>query len=334
LKKLVTTNVLIPEEAGEISFDRFLTVASRANNQLISLKAGALTACNKPELQAKDCPEAQTLTLRENDPFSLKIIHSTSNEEYLLVTYLSSGWLDVINIQNSMKIHRSFNAESFLAQKITQKKRASFRIITRKTTISFKDDLTKARAYFLFEQHPKNASTLARVRAAFLVSIKVNDLINANTITESMADILNLSELFDIGGVQDLYIDETNNNVILLAREPSGFLYKIDLSKQKLMSTGSVGCMGAGSMAVSSAKNMILIPCLKDNKIAHFSLSSLRLQNVSPIYGRGPSYIVIDELHNLIYCTYYHGQFVAILDEKLKLLGRLFDKAENFRIGS
>jgi hypothetical protein len=317
-KKLINTNVLIPQDAGDISFSKFLTLASRENNQLINLDDNAIANCNKPDVEAKDCPHVQTLNLRDNDPFSLKAIRSLFNQEFLLVTYLTSDLVDVVDIRpDSMKIHKSFNAYDLLAKKMDQKKIKNYRAICRKTAVSFKNDPSKARAYFLFEQHPKKTTTLSRVKASFLLSIKVDDLLHAATITDSMVDIWNLSESFAMAaGVQDLFVDDNNNQIYILARD--NLLYKIDLPEKKLIRTAPV-CMGASSMAVSTAKNMMVVPCFKDNQIAQYSLSSFSLQNTSPIYGRGPGYVVIDETRNLIYCTYFLGGFVAVLDDRLDL---------------
>lgn len=319
-KKLINTNVLIPQDAGDISFANFLTLASRENNQLISLDDNAIANCNKPDVEARDCPLVQNLSLRENDPFSLKAIRSLPNEEFLLVTYLASDLVDVVNIRsNGMKIHKSFNAYGLLSNKMDQKKLKNYRAICRKTAVSFKNDPGKARAYFLFEQHPKKTTSLSRVKASFLLSIKVDDLVNSATISDSMVDIWNLSESFAMSaGVQDLFVDDTFNQLYILARD--NLLYKIDLNekKLKLIKTAPV-CMGATSMAVSTAKNMMVVPCFKDNQLAQYSLSTFSLQNTSPIYGRGPGYAVIDETRNLIYCTYFHGGFVAVLDNKLDL---------------
>lgn len=324
---VVKSNFLIPQDASELSFSKnYLTFANRENSQLIAvpLKNGT-PVCNDPFMRADACEGARTLTLPEYDPFSVVIIESNDKEEFILVSYLSSDRIDLIHndkAQNAMSIKKSFRASEWLSAKLKTDALKNRRVITRKMRT------TETKAYFLFEQHPKKTNAPVRPKGAMLAAIKTNDLQQGN---DKTIEFWNLSDFY-IDGAQDFYIDEASNVAYILGRVPEA-LYRIDLAQKTLIDT-KVLCRGASIMAVSAAKDMIVTPCAADNRLASFSLSSLELKGSSNIMGRGPSYVVIDEVNDLIYCSFTIGGFVAIFNNKLELLGHVFDKAPYNRVGS
>jgi hypothetical protein len=282
------------------------------------------------------CKGAHVFTLFEQDPYAIKAIINNAQEELLLVSYLSSDRIDLIKIdknsQNGAQLVKSFHAHEWISGQTASKSLKDQRIITRKIETGFKDDLRNAKVYFLLEQHPKKISTLEQAEASYIVVIKISDLIGAPSAIVPV-DFLNLAEPFSIVGAQDFYLDDARDEAIVLGRVPE-MLYKIDLSRKSLIGTSSRMCKGATSMAVSMDKDFIVIPCIKDNRVATFSLSSLSPQYTSEIVGRGPSYVVIDERNNLIYCSYNNDGIVAIFDYTLDFLGHIFKRAPSNRKGS
>jgi hypothetical protein len=333
--KVVATNLLIPQEIGELNYsDRFLTFASFENNLLMALPvtAGALN-CNGPEKGAQSCPGASTLAMSEHDPFAIKSMQVGATDESLLVSYLSSDRIDMVKINSGAMMNtKSFNALDWLTVKLPDKSFKNRRVITKKIHISFKNDLARSKAYFLLEEHPKKNQTITRAKASYLVAILVKDLVAQAPIVDSMIELWDFFDQFSIASVQDLFIDDGQSHIYLLARIPES-LFKINLNTKELMDVNVV-CTGARSMVVSTAKDSLIVPCFAENRVALYTLSPFRLKQSSGFVGRGPSACVVDEAHALVYCTFSKDGTLVIFDDKLSYRGYIFPKAPNNRIGS
>lgn len=334
--QLVRTNVLIPQEVGEISFSKNnICFASRDNSRFIAMGLeNGEPVCNEPMADIESCSHTKALTLPDNDPYAISVIKSNDVEEFVIASYESSDRLDVVKIKKGEGNDGAEIVSSFFALDLITmgtKPIKNQRMITRKIIVTSPED-NMSTVHFLFEQHPKKTIAPTRAKIAYLVSIKSSDILSGNPITSTMVEIRDLNDLFSISGVQDLYIDHENQSVIL-TRVPEA-IFKINLTENKLIESKIV-CTGATSMSVSHSKDMLVVPCFKDNRVASYSLSNLELLHVSNILGRGPAYTVIDELQDLIYVSFNLGGFVAILDAKnLKNLGHVFNKAPSYRTGS
>jgi len=338
--KVITSNILIPPKISLISFVKgYISFASGYDSELLVLpiRNGAFT-CADPSMNAASCPGAKTLTLPALDPYSItELAGGSSAEKMLLVSYLSSDRIDIVKLgaQSSlddMTIKKSFFVkEDGLGHKLDVAVLKNQRIITRKVGISTKDDGAESKAYFLVEQHGTTVNVLTKAKAAYLIAIKVSDLL-APKISDSMIELWQLSDLFGISGVQDFFVDENQKVAYVLARIPET-IYKIDLTQSSLLES-KVACTGAAMMAANKDKGFIVVPCFLDNRVAAFSMASLELTAVSKVIPRGPAFALVDGENSLIYCSFSTGGFVGILDEKLNMLGHLFNKAPENRQGS
>lgn len=332
-KTVVTSNLLIPGEVSEFSFsDKFIAFASRETNSVISLPVTAGTQkCNKPFEQAEACPNARSIKLSENDPFALASISEGASEEFIMASYLSSSRLELLKITaNALKIEKNFDAAEWL--RLGGDMPSSRRVITKKIFVTRKNDPAQARAHFLFEQHLNLVATLVKPRSSFLVSIKVSDLLGSAAITKSMIESISLGDNFSILGAQDVYIDESLNEAVILGRIPEA-LFRIDLSTKSVIATNVV-CTGATSIAVNKDLDLIVVPCFKDNRLKSYSLSTLEPKGSSMVIGRGPVFAVIDQDNKLIYCSLNTDGTVVVLDLLLNDLGEIFNRAPSSRTGS
>lgn len=333
---VVKTNVHIPQDSGEISFTKsFMSFASRETSQLIAMPTASVVSCHGPHKPATDCPGAMSLVLNDYDPYALTSIQETPTHEALLVSHLSAPVIDMVNIDKAMatmKVAKTFNVLDWLKIKLPHRTFKHRRLITKKIGVSFRNDLTRSKAYFLLEEHPQRTEAATRAKASYLVAITVSDLVAQEPITDAKLELWNLDELFSIASAQDLYIDEVSNHAYVLARIPES-LFKINLTTSELIDVGIV-CTGAGSMAVSKDTNALVVPCMSDNRVAMYSLAPLRLTTVSAIVGRGPAMCAIDKAHNLIYCTYNNDGTLVIFDDTLTYRGYVFPKAPLNRMGS
>lgn len=333
---VVKTNVLIPQDIGEISFTKsFISFASRETSQLIAVPTASAVSCHGPDIPVTDCPGAKGLVLNDYDPYAIKSIQETAAHEALLVSHLSAAVIDMASIDKAtatIQVTKTFDVLDWLKIKMPHRTFKHRRVVTKKIEVSFFNDLTRSKAYFLLEEHPQSTEAATRAKALYLVAISVRDLMAQAPLTDAKLELWNLAELFSIASAQDLYIDEASNHAYVLARIPES-LFKINLATSELMDV-SIMCTGAGSMAVSKDKNALVVPCMTDNRVALYSLAPLRLLTVSAIVGRGPAMCAIDKAHDLIYCTYNNDGTLVVFDHKLTYRGYIFPKAPLNRTGS
>lgn len=334
---VVTSNVLIPQETGQIYFsDNYVVTASRENNKLIAMPVNnGVSKCNDPHLKAEACQSASMLELFAYDPFAITNLNEGPAEENLLVSYLSSDRIDLVRIDKSktkdaLTLQKSFNAMDWLRGKIDADTIKNQRLITRKMAVSFKNDPSLSKTYFLLEQHRQKVTTASRPKASYLVAINTSDLLAASAVSESKVMLWNLAEQASIAGVHDFYIDEGKNEAYVLAHIPEA-LFKFDLNLKTIIEVAAV-CSGATSFAVSPSDDQIVIPCFTDNRVASFSMASLSAKATSKVLGRGPAFVVI--ANGFIFCTLSNDGILAILDDKLNVVGHIFNKAPINRIGS
>ncbi len=338
--KIVRSNFLIPMETGEIYFsDSYLVTAGRENSQLIAMPiTNGVSKCTDPSAKVDTCANASTLTLPAYDPFSLVGVTEQSNEEQLLVGYLSSDRIDIVKIDKSktkdvLSIPKSFNAMDFVRSKLDADTIKNQRIITRKIVVTAKNDSNLSKVYFLLEQHSQKISVPTKPKASFLVAIKTSDLLSNSVLTDQKIEVWNLNDLAAVAGATDFAINSTKNEAYVLARVPEA-LFKIDLTKSSVSEVATI-CLGATSMAVDEASDTIALPCFTSNRVTAFSMDTLKVKATSKVIGRGPSFVVIDKTTGYIFCTLSNDGIVAILEDvTLNYLGHVFDKAPLNRIGS
>lgn len=333
---VVKDNFLVPQDIGQINYGTAsIALTSLENNQFIAISSTfSDLQCKDPYKEIKDCQKVRVLNLPANDPFAVMNLAGQPGEEYFLVSYLSSDRLDVVELKkdfSDIQIKKSFYSLDWLTKKLPQKTFKKRRLIAKKIQVSFKNDLSRSKAYVLIEEHPEKSKNVFRPKATYLVALKVADLLSDNPIAEGMVDVWDFNESFAIASAQDMHIDDALGHLYLLGRIPEG-LFKIDLATKALMEK-SVVCTGARSMAVSSSNRTLIVPCYVDNHIALYSQNPLSLVTTHR-GGRNPAYCVSDDAHGLIYCTYNQDGTMVIYDEKLNYRGYLFNKAPENRIGS
>lgn len=332
---VIETNNLIPADISQIHLtDNFALFASRQNNHLVALPVSlGKPSCNKPFEEASSCPQATSYALSEVDPFALAGLKSQGLQDTAVVSYLSSDRIDVFSIEpGSIKTIKSLWAQSWLSAKLSKKDLAKRRVITKKIVVSFKNDASRSKTYFLLETHPQKTTGIAKAKALYVIAISTEALLAQESITESMIEIWDLQAQFAIASANDFYVDEINNHAYLLARAPEA-LFKIDLGKKELLDTAIV-CQGATSFTLDATENMMVVPCFSDNRLASYSLKPLRHLTTSPFIGRGPTACVIDAIHRLVYCTFSLEGVARVFDYTFGDLGYVFQKAPPYRVGS
>lgn len=331
--KIVTNNVMIPPSVGPISFsERLILFTSRGENKLLSLpvKHDAL-ACNKPMSYVESCEGVKSIHLSESDPYSFAEIQQSAKENTIALSYLTSSRLDILKInQQGITLRKHFDMADWLRSKKALHELR--RVITKKVFVTHKHDPANATVYFLLEHHLKDFPFFTKPRLSHVLSVKVSDLLADEPLHESKIDLIELTERFNLIGVQDLYVDEVQNEAIVLGRMPEA-LYKIDLGKKSLVKT-SVVCTESTTMAVNNNLDLIVVPCFKDNRVQAYSLSQLELTRSSTVIGRGPAFAAIDEKNKLVYCSLNLDGTVVVLDLMLNQLAEIFDKAPSSRTGS
>lgn len=336
------SNVLIPPDAGLISFEDQIIFASRADNQLYT---AAEPLCNEPSQVINNCPNNTTLKLSENDPYALAILEQNPNRDVILASYLSSGRIDLIELDKKpskpvLKPLKNFLIQDWVGEKfkgdffikkvsVTQASKPDqaqvFLLVERKVSKEYIHDLAERKSTFKLALLQKNTGAL-------LVSVKVKDLLDKDKIDVADIKIRNLQENFGIYLAQDFYINEKDNTAVILARSPEN-LIKIGLAQESLLERQLV-CRGSSSMAVSRKLDRIFVPCFSDNRIISFTLSSLALMAASDHHGRGPAFAVIDEKHETVFVSFNTEGKVGIFDFDLGYLGHLFQPAPINRVGS
>lgn len=338
---VVETNVLSPIDTGKIVMtENAVTFTERQRGSLLALPMGALgPLCNDKNLRAEKCPNAATLNFftddAEQDTFGLMAIKTSKDEDTFLVTYLSSARIDIVSLNKqqsklSLKKVRNFSGLELLKTRLADKNLAKRRAVTKAMSISF-INTPDAKAYFLFELHQENNLLLKSPKVIYLASIGIKDL-EDEKFSNATVEVMDLKEKFNIIGARDLYIDQAKNQLLLLATNPAG-LFRIDLAKKSLITTNPV-CSNADSMAVNPNLGLIVIPCMKDNRLQSYSFENLKLLNTSDFDGRFPASALIDEKHRLIYSSFFLDGIVGIFDLNLNFLGHLFNRAPLERLGS
>jgi hypothetical protein len=329
---VVKSNLLIPPQVGDISYsDYSLVFSSLQSSVLLSLPiTDGIVKCNSPFNQAALCPDARSLKLVDYDPWSLLRIAENANEDFIIASYLSSDRIDVIKLDKTagtgLTYLKSFKTLDWISRKVDAKIIKNQRLVTRKLLLPSKGG---SKVYFLIEQHPQKIQTDERPKHSYIVAVKVSDLMAETTI--SNLDLWDLSEIAQITGVRDFFVDESVNLAFVLGSLPEA-LYKLDLNQKAMIETSPV-CVKASSMAVNSTWGLIFIPCFDDNKVVSYSTTTLNLKSSSRT-GRGPGFCVTDERNRLVYCTLYVDGILVIFDEQLAIRGYVFDKAPTNRMGS
>lgn len=338
-QQVVVSNILVPQDIGEILFvDDYLAFASRQNSKLVAMPVkNGILPCSGADAYATSCDQASTVDLPELDPFTVVNAFSDSRELKFLVSYLSADRIDVMRIDktktsNFLEKGRELNGLALLSLKINADNLRDQRIITKKIQVTFKNDLTQSKTYFLFERHPARSQGITRPKAIYLVSIDTRNVMADSAIDQSMIEVWDLSEIGSISGAVDFFVDEKSSFLYVLSNVPET-LYKLDLTQRNIVET-SVVCTAATMMAVDSADDTIAIPCYKDNRLITYSLSTLQLKTASHVIGRGPAYTVIDPVNEFFYTTLIDDGILAIFNKKLEKLGHIFKKAPINRTGS
>lgn len=339
--KVVLTNVLTPLDVGKIVISKnAITFAERQQGSIISIPADSGgTLCKDPFMRAEKCPDSTRLSFFESAPeqdtFGLEPLSLSDDKDTFLVSYLSFDGIDVVSLDKTgdraMGKVRHFSGADLLRANLDAKALQKRRAVTKAMAVSFLNDSAKSKVYLLLELHYEKNLLLNSPRSLHLLSIKVSDLL-ADNLELSKIESLDLTKTFNILGVRDLFIDEAKEQAVLLATSPAS-LFKIDLAKKTVIKTNTV-CVNAASMAVNKAKDLVVVPCSSDEQLMSFSLSGLDTKSSSDMVGRLPSYAVIDEANELVYCSFYVDGTVGIFDLKLKYLGHLFNKAPINRSGS
>lgn len=317
----IESNVLIPKDVSLIDNDENnLYMTFRSTNELISLplKDDKFTCGNEETLLYK-CPGVKKIQLERNDPYSF-VIH----DEKILLSYLSSSEINIID-SKTLKVEKKFDALEWLQQKL-DKKFAEEKVVTKKIFIS------DHQVYFLFDLYPsKGAESTVSPSKSYIVRTSLNELLNADEIKDSDISLWDLYEQYGISSSADIYVKDKLAYVLTKAPEA---LHKIDLEKKSLLQAAIV-CAGVSSMAVDEESDLIAIPCFNDNKVASFSMSSLKGKAVSKDLGRGPSFVAIDSSKKEIYVAVSNDGIVVILNlETLESKSHIFNKAPQNRMGS
>lgn len=336
--EIVTSNTRIARDAGLIAIDGQIVFGSRENNNLYAVprdQNGFL--CNDSEKKLESCPEASVLALAASDPYALEFISQGESENKILVTYLSSDRLDIVNLDknkknNALKPVKHFFAADWVREKLGEKALKDKRLITRKIFLANKADKDKAKVYFLFEKYSDKSSFIEHSKGVFIIAVLASQLISEKQVPASSIELWDLSEQYNIKGAQDLYVNDEGSLAYVLARLPES-IFKIDLHDQKRFESQPV-CLGASSLAVTAAQDRLFIPCYQDNKVISFKLPSLRLDNATGYYGRGPAFIAIDDNHKRIFVSYNNDNKVGILNFNLDYLGHIFNQASSHSTGS
>lgn len=335
---IVTSNTLIPRDAGLIALtkDRVF-FASRETGALVAvLRQGNGFSCSNPYKKLESCAEASFLEMAAADPYSIDLMNQDEREDKLIVTYLSSDRLDVVvhdrsKKGNALRPLKHFFGADLVREKLDAKDIANSRLITRKVFVANKADPSLTKVYFLLELYGAKSSALIQSKNAFIVAVLASDLLQDKRLQSADIELWNLNKLFNIKGAQDFYVDEAGVTAYLLARIPES-LFKIDLKSTGNYENQPV-CIGASSLAVTTDHDRLFIPCFKDNKVISFRMSSLRLDNATGFYGRGPSFIAIDEKNKKIFVSYNLDNKVGILDYDLNYLGDIFNQASSLNVG-
>lgn len=326
---IVMSNFLVSPEVGEIIFSNDVAA-------FVSQQSGVLTAipidangkadCASTETKAEMCRDARVLPMvADEDPFGIQ--NMPKGSDTFLVSYLNSDRIDLVKIDKSkIELLKSFKGYEWARKKVKIKDIEKQRLVTKKIYISAAD----AKVYFLFNRYKAKNKDLSEPKGSYIVAISEGDLM-APSLGDDKIDLWDLAELASIDNSQDLYVDKTE--AYLLTNES---LYKIELkpkNKPKLINN-TLSCTKPISMAVSNAKNLIVVPCFKDNQVVSYDMPTLSIKNTSEVVGRGPAYCVIDDDKSYIYCTYYNDGTLAIFDMYLKYLGHAFNRAPFNRVGS
>jgi hypothetical protein len=336
--KVIVSNVLISQDAGEISFtDNFIAFANRENSRLVALPVnGGFSACNFINNSAETCPGANVLQLLPDNPFSLANIYQTDQKEMLAISYLSSDQIDIVEIKKAptkgvMNIISSHKALDWLKAKLDRNVIKNKNAIVRKIYINKTSDLD-SKAYFLIELYRQKDSLNIKPKGAFIFAVTVGDLLSGNVIPDTKIEFWNLLDRYSIASALDLFIDKDLNEAYILGHIPE-ILVKIDLKNDFLMKTSAL-CTGATSMAIDKEQDLLVVPCFQDDRVAAYTMSSMVLKTTSDVIGRGPAYVVIDKAAKLIYCTFSDDGTLVVFNNNLKYLGHIFDKAPSNRTGS
>jgi hypothetical protein len=328
---VVSANMLIPRDAGPLLLnDQYVVFASRMDEHLYLVPRAANTLdCNNPEQSIVDCAAVRSLKLSERDPYSLA---SFSKGKYFIASYLMSDKLELIGLGNTgakdLLSLKQISGENLLKIAAGDKAVKKVRLITRQVRITDPDDDTKARVYVLMEKYSSKSSVNINSKAALVLSFLVKDLISKPVLAKTDIEFMDLKELYDIDGAQDIYV--TKDNIYLLARVPEQ-LYKIDLVKKDEFVYKPM-CSGATSLAVENGH--IFIPCFSDNKVISLAMSSFLITKESGYLGRGPAMVVPNQANQRIFVSINNDGIVAILDYDLKPLGHLFKRAAKNSMGS
>jgi len=341
-ENVVKSNVLIPPGGGPISFeDQIIIFASGANNTLYS---AIEPLCNEPSQIITSCAQSASLELSENDPYALAILQQQPKQDYFLVSYLSSGRIDLVELDKKPKSPMLRALKSFYVDNLVDDKlKGDF--FTKKVMVS-KPGTKDARVFLLLERKPSKEyiharqdskstfklASLQKNMGAFLLSFDLKKLLEKDTITSADVSVVDLQELFGVYLAQDFYINDVDNTATILARSPE-VLIKIHLEQKTLLEKQLV-CRGAGSMAVNPNLDRIFIPCFSDNRVISLKLSSLALMGASGIHGRGPAFAAVDEAHKVVFVSYNTDGKVGIFDFDMNYLGHVFQPAPINRVGS
>lgn len=332
-KKVVTANTLIARDSGLLGSNDYIVFASRQNNFLYAvLRDQQGFRCNEPMKELRECPDARELKLDGDEPFSLEIIKTKNNEEKILVTYLSSDRLDLIDISSSSLTKASNRrVKDIIKDKLGDDEVEKYRFTTRKVIAVNADDYDKARLYFLFEKYKEKKSASMSIKGNYLASIKLSDYLEHGE-NSGLFTVIDLKKSYGINSSVDIHVDEQEDFAYVLARIPES-LFKIDL-RSKASFTRRPVCTGVGMLAVSRSMNRIFLPCFNDNKIISLGMTMLDPVGVTDYQGRGPAYISIDDVHKRIFVSYNLDGKVAIFDLNLALEGHIFNEAKQNSLGS
>lgn len=334
---VVKSNMLTDRSIGDLSFsDRFIVFTSRDVNQMttVAVTNGQL-ACTDPMQKPSKCASARRITLPESDPFSRVTIKKSASEDLNVVSYTSSDRIDLVQDDGTtLSISHSFHIHDWMSHVNNADDLKKQRFVTRKMQVVYGNDPARAKVYFLVEQHRKKYQLNSKPKAVFILAVNVARLIVDNKLAATDLSSWNLLSIASLASAQDFFVNEKQNEeIIVLGRMPE-MIYKID-TRRNFLADSKVLCRGTTLMAVDVDQDLIVVPCSADNRVAAFSARTLELKALSPVLGRGPSVAVIDHPHRLIYCSFGEEGFVAVLDdEKLNYLGHIFDKAPINREGS
>lgn len=298
-------------------FESKIFLISKVNNNLLILPLNKDNIdCQTNTQTLYNCKNSISHRLK-NDPKNLELI-KYNGTTYAFVNY-ASEYIDILKIEPT-KI--SF-VKSISVASVSPKNNANYEVIKVQHNkdsifILFKSYIKKHKKDY--DENKENIHDTSKEYQSNITKIAISDIINNDY---NKLETKNLSDL-GIIDTKDLYVDD--NKAWILNYNPSTII-QINLANFSVIKKVDI-CSSATMLATDSVKNVLVIPCFKDNIVQLYSLNELEVKNQANIKKQTPSYAAIDNVNNIILVSYFEEHMVGVFDMNLKLIKTLFSKAK------